>query len=168
MTLQHSFVCVWNSVKYYTWSAPFGFPYMQENSLSLIVSDLPANCRAHLQRLTDSKTLFFVIRWTVYSVNDVFFKNYLSDCVIQPSSCHITINWLIGAFSCVYQSCSLVPRFPTMHFWPSRVFSPPLKLSTKQVVVGKNIDINGIMANNQSFGNNVITVHTRAKYPCKI
>ena len=25
----------------------------------------------------------------------IFKKNYLSDCVIQPSSCHITINWLI-------------------------------------------------------------------------
>ena len=39
--------------------------------------------------------------------------------------------WLsIHAFSRVYQFCSLVPRFPTMHFWPSRVFqsrvfSPP-------------------------------------------
>jgi len=32
-----------------------------ENSLSLIVSDLPTNCRAHLQRLTDSKTLLFAI-----------------------------------------------------------------------------------------------------------
>jgi len=34
---------------------------LQENSLSLIVSDLPTNCRAYLQRLTDSKTLLFVI-----------------------------------------------------------------------------------------------------------
>jgi len=33
----------------------------EENSLSLIVSDLPVNCRACLQRLTDSKTLLFVI-----------------------------------------------------------------------------------------------------------
>ena len=28
MTLQYSSVCVWNSVKYYMWSTPFGFPYM--------------------------------------------------------------------------------------------------------------------------------------------
>ena len=36
---------------------------LQESSLSLIVSDLPTNCRAYLQRLrlTDSKTLLFVI-----------------------------------------------------------------------------------------------------------
>ena len=38
----------------------------------LIVSDLPTNCRAYLQRLTDSKTILFVTLWTVYSVNDVF------------------------------------------------------------------------------------------------
>jgi len=30
---------------------------LQDNSLPLIVSDLPTNCRAYLQRLTDSKTL---------------------------------------------------------------------------------------------------------------
>ena len=36
-------------------------PSLQANSLSLIVSDLPTNCRAYLQRLTDSKTLLFVI-----------------------------------------------------------------------------------------------------------
>jgi len=36
-------------------------PSLQENSLSLIVSDLPTNCRAHLQRLIDSKTLLFAI-----------------------------------------------------------------------------------------------------------
>ena len=30
---------------------------LQDNSLSLIVSDLPTDCRAYLQRLTDSKTL---------------------------------------------------------------------------------------------------------------
>ena len=47
-------------------------PSLQENSLSLIVSDLPTNCRASFQRLTDSRTLLFVILWTVYSVNDVF------------------------------------------------------------------------------------------------
>jgi len=34
---------------------------LQENSLSLIVSDLPTNCHAYLQRLTDSKTLLCVI-----------------------------------------------------------------------------------------------------------
>ena len=34
---------------------------LQENSLSLIVSELPTNCRAHLHRLTDSKTLLFAI-----------------------------------------------------------------------------------------------------------
>ena len=28
--------------------------HCKENSLSLIVSDLPTNCRAYLQRLTDS------------------------------------------------------------------------------------------------------------------
>jgi len=33
----------------------------QENSLSLIVSDLSTNCRAYLLRLTDSKTLLIVI-----------------------------------------------------------------------------------------------------------
>jgi len=48
-------------------------------------------CRTHLQRLTDSKTLLFVILQTVCSVNDVF---YLSDCLIQFSSCHIRINFL--------------------------------------------------------------------------
>jgi len=45
---------------------------LQENSLSLVVSYLPTNCLAYLQRLTDLKTLLFVIIWTVYSVNDVF------------------------------------------------------------------------------------------------
>ena len=34
---------------------------LQENSLSLIVSDLPTNCGTQLQRLTDLKTLLFVI-----------------------------------------------------------------------------------------------------------
>ena len=67
---------------------------LQENSLSLIVSDLPTNCRAYLQRPTDTKTLLFVTLSTVYRVNDAW--NYLSDCVTQPSSCRITINWLIG------------------------------------------------------------------------
>jgi len=36
-------------------------PSLQENSLSLIVSDLPTNCRPYLQRLTDSETLLFAI-----------------------------------------------------------------------------------------------------------
>jgi len=52
---------------------------LQENSLSVIVSE------------TYSKTLLFVVLYTLYSVNDVFL-NCLSDCVNQPSSCHITIN----------------------------------------------------------------------------
>ena len=39
---------------------PVSYP-LQENCLSLIVSDLPTNCRAYLQRPTDSKTLLFVI-----------------------------------------------------------------------------------------------------------
>ena len=34
---------------------------LQENSLLLIVADLPTNCHAYLQRLTDSKTLLLVI-----------------------------------------------------------------------------------------------------------
>jgi len=34
---------------------------LQENSPSLIVSDLPTNCRAYLQTITDSKTLLFVV-----------------------------------------------------------------------------------------------------------
>jgi len=34
---------------------------LQENSLSLIISDLSTNCHAYLQRLTDSKVLLFVI-----------------------------------------------------------------------------------------------------------
>jgi len=34
---------------------------LQENSLSLIISDLPTNCRAYLQRQTDSKTPLSVI-----------------------------------------------------------------------------------------------------------
>ena len=33
---------------------------LQDNSLSLIVSDLPTNCRAYLRRLTDSKTLLLL------------------------------------------------------------------------------------------------------------
>ena len=40
---------------------PFLDGIWQENSLSLIASDLPTNCRAYLQKLTDSKTLVFVI-----------------------------------------------------------------------------------------------------------
>jgi len=42
---------------------------LQENSLSLIVSDLPTNCRAYLQRLrlTDSKTLLLIC----YSLNSL-------------------------------------------------------------------------------------------------
>jgi len=35
--------------------------HCKENSLSLIVSDLPTDCRAYLQRVTDSTTLLFVI-----------------------------------------------------------------------------------------------------------
>jgi len=34
---------------------------LHENCLSLVVSDLPTNCRAYLQRPTDSKTFLFVI-----------------------------------------------------------------------------------------------------------
>ena len=49
---------------------------LQENSPSLIVSDLPSNCRAYLQRLTDSQTLL----------------------LFELSSCHVTINWLIDWF----------------------------------------------------------------------
>ena len=45
---------------------------LQETSLLLIVSDLPTNCRAYLQRLTNSK-LLFVIHLKVYSVNDFLF-----------------------------------------------------------------------------------------------
>jgi len=49
------------------------------------------HCRAYLQRPTDSSIC--------YSLNSLqrewCFYYYLSDCVIQPSSCHITINWLI-------------------------------------------------------------------------
>jgi len=59
------------------------------HSLSLIVSDTPANCRVYLQRLTDSKTLLFAV---VYNSLQCEWFLYLSDCVIEPSSCHIT--WL--------------------------------------------------------------------------
>jgi len=63
---------------------------LQENSLSPIVSDLPTNRRAYMQRLTDSKTLLFVF-FTQFTVWMIF---YLSDYVIQPSSWHITTSWL--------------------------------------------------------------------------
>ena len=42
---------------------------LQENCLSMIVSDLPTNCRTCLQRLTDSKTLLLKMKMKiVYSV----------------------------------------------------------------------------------------------------
>jgi len=69
---------------------------LQENSLSLIVSDLPTNCRAYLRRLTDSKTLLFVILWTVYSVSDVFllFVWLCSPALELPYNSKL-IDWLI-------------------------------------------------------------------------
>ena len=59
---------------------------MQYNSVSLIVSDLPTNCRA----LTDWKKLFYLLLFK-YSVNDVF----LIICPTVLSRCHIATDWLM-------------------------------------------------------------------------
>ena len=40
--LQYSFVCIWNSVKYYFWSTPFGFPYMPFPAFSSLAFSVPS------------------------------------------------------------------------------------------------------------------------------
>ena len=66
---------------------------LQENSLSPIVSDLPTNRRAYMQRLTDSKTLLFVILYTVYSVND-FLLVWLRNTAFKLTYNNKLTDWL--------------------------------------------------------------------------
>jgi len=73
---------------------------LQEISLSLIVSDLPTNGRAYLQGLTDSKpNLFYLLFFEQFTV----WMAFLFVGVIQPSTCHTTVNWVDMIDLCALQ-----------------------------------------------------------------